>query len=57
MKILLGIIGFIIIAGSINGGNWKYITNWSSSELIGANITTIIITLICIYLIINALKK
>lgn len=38
MKTTAGIIGLLLIVGTLFGGNLKYITNWSTFELAGYNI-------------------
>ena len=42
MKTTAGIIGLLLIVGTLFGGNLKYITDWSSSELVGYNVWTLI---------------
>lgn len=55
-KAFLGIIGLLLVAGTINGGGVSYLTNWSTGELIGGNTTTIIMILLGIYLIYYSFK-
>lgn len=42
MKNILGVAGALLILGTLFGGNLSYITNWSTAELVGYNVWSII---------------
>jgi hypothetical protein len=54
---ILGFIGFILILGSVFGGGLKSLSDWSSSELIGANTFIIVSIILGGYFIYIGLKK
>ena len=41
-KTILGILGFLLIIGTLFGGNLRYLINWNSFELAGYNLWTLI---------------
>ena len=41
-KNVLGVIGVLLIALPIVGGNLKYLTDWSTAELVGYNFSSLI---------------
>lgn len=56
-KTIYFIIGGLLVLGTLGGGNIQYITDWSTAELVGFNIWTIIAIFGGSYLIYLALKK
>ncbi len=37
MRVVLAAVGLVLVLGTLFGGNLKYITDWSSAQLIGYN--------------------
>lgn len=56
-KIAYRVIGILLIAGLINGGNLKHITDWSTDIIAGANTFSIIAIAGSIYLLYLGFKK
>jgi hypothetical protein len=46
MNNLLAFISFVLICGVIAGGNWKTLADWSSAELVGYNVYTLVVLLV-----------
>ncbi len=40
-KPILFVVGALLIIGTLNGENLKYLTNWNTAELVGYNAWTI----------------
>lgn len=57
MKNLAGVLGLVLIIGTIAGGNLKYLGDWSTSELVGYNTWSIIAVVGGIYLVYWAFIK
>lgn len=58
MKSTLGIIGFLLVAGTIyGGGNLKHITDWGSGEMIGYNMFSILAIVGGSYLVYRSFKS
>jgi len=41
-KVIFFVIGVLLILGTLSGGNLKYIGDWSTSELVGYNVWSLI---------------
>jgi len=56
-KAIFFVIGALLIVGTLAGGNLQYITDWSTSELVGYNVWSIIAIFGGAYLIYLGIKK
>lgn len=56
-KIIFFVIGALLIVGTLAGENLKYLTDWSTAELIGYNIWSLIAIFGGAYLIYLGAKK
>lgn len=56
-KTIFFIIGALLIVGTLTGGNLRYITDWSTAELIGYNTWSILAIFGGAYLIYLGVKK
>ena len=59
MKNFLGFVGLVLIAGTLASGTDKFyaLLDWSSGEVIGYNISTLVMLGLGGYLIYRAFKK
>jgi len=60
MKNVLSILGILLVTYVLIGNNLSYITNWSTAELVGYNIWTVIVIIgagYIIYRILNPKRK
>lgn len=51
------VIGALLVVGTLFGGNLKYIGDWSSAELVGYNVWSVVAILGGGYLVYLGLKK
>ena len=56
-KAVFFVIGALLIVGTLAGGSLQYITDWSTSELVGYNIWSIIAIFGGAYLVYMGVKK
>ena len=56
-KVIFSFIGFLFFIGTIFGGNLKYIFDWSTAELIGYNLMSLISIFGGSYLFYLGIKK
>ena len=57
MKTFLGFVGAVLIIGVIAGGNLNNLSDWSTGELVGYNVGTLVFLIGGGYLIYRAFKK
>jgi hypothetical protein len=51
------VLGLLLVIGTLFGGNLEYLSDWSTSELVGYNSWTIVALLGGVYLIYKGFKK
>ena len=56
-KTIAGVGGLLLIVGTIFGGGWNYLADWSSAEMVGYNIWTLGALIGGAYLIYWSFKK
>jgi hypothetical protein len=56
-KTIFAVIGFLLILGALGGGNILQLANWSTAELIGFNVMTLVELIIGGYLVYWGLIK
>lgn len=57
MKIVVVVIGALLILGTLSGGNLKFLSDWSTAELVGYNVWSLISIFGGGYLVYWGLKK
>ncbi len=57
MKKFLPIIGLVLLISVISGGDYRYLTNWSTAELVGFNFATLVKLVGGAWLVYNGIKE
>ena len=57
MRKFLPIIGIVLLIGVISGGNYQYLINWSTAELVGFNFVTLLEIIGGVWLVYNGIKE
>ena len=57
MKTFLGFVGAVLIIGVIAGGTFSELSDWSTGELVGYNVVTLVFLIGGGYLIYRAFKR
>ena len=56
-KNIYGFIGFVLVIGTVAGGGLLRLGDWSSAEMVGGNVATLLMFLGGIALVVKAFKK